>query len=564
MTVRMKPGRFRSVANLPAARLAATAAGVLALAWLAIAMADADTNLAVFWFANGLLIGILLRSPRAHWPAFLAAGLLGTFAANLIVGTAFLASAGLAAANGVEVILAAWLIHRHCGLDPDLTRMDVVVKAGLWGLAIPPLVGAVLGPMVVTLTMGVPFANVVFGWYLADLMGILLVTPLVLVLRPQVFSDWYRQGRAVEGAAILASTAAITTAVFAQPHAVLLFLVPVPLMFAVLRLGLQAGVMAGVVVATVALAMGHSAHGPIAAMAAASIEQQVLHLQLFLAQLFLPLLPIGAVLAQRQRLGDEVRAARDEAERASKAKSAFLANMSHELRTPLNAVLGFSELLMLDHDGTLTRRQNDYARSIHRSGAGLLVIIKDLLDLASIENGRLSVSMARIDAASVLEDVVETLGPLARDRRMRIEVEPVPEGLTVWADSGRLVQVLLNFGSNAVKYGHEGGLVRFAAAPVRDGLVRFAVEDDGPGIDASRQGDLFEPFQRLGAERSAVEGTGIGLAIARRLGELMDGAVGADSAPGRGSTFWIDLIGAPPSAQPQPTLTLREPGHVRA
>ncbi|MCP5270504.1 MAG: PAS domain-containing protein [Burkholderiaceae bacterium] len=270
--------------------------------------------------------------------------------------------------------------------------------------------------------------------------------------------------------------------------------------------------------------------------------------------------------AQRDALEQQVAArtrdlekARDAAEQASRAKSEFLSSMSHELRTPLNAILGFGQLLEMDRD--LGARSRGHLREVMRAGRHLLRLINEVLDLAQVESGRLVLSPEALALAELVDEVAALTEPLAAPRQVRLHAA-VPPALAVRADRLRLKQVLVNLLGNAVKYNREGGEVRITARPMTPDRLRLVVEDDGAGIPASRRSQLFQPFSRLGAELGSVEGTGIGLALSRRLVELMGGRIGVDDAPGGGAAFWVELPSAtlapspPPVTEPAPA----EPG----
>lgn len=255
------------------------------------------------------------------------------------------------------------------------------------------------------------------------------------------------------------------------------------------------------------------------------------------------------------RLSEELRQARVAAETSNGAKSEFLSSMSHELRTPLNAILGFAELLQRDKKESLSPRQQERVAHILKGGGHLLRLIDDILDLSHIEAGGVSISTEPVSVRELLDEVTETLEPMAERQGISVKVEGLPrETPAVLADRTRFAQILMNFGSNAIKYNRARGTVLFSLSTPRPGFVRVAVRDTGLGIPADKQDKLFQPFQRAGQELGSIEGTGIGLVITRRLARLMNGDVGFWSVPGTGSEFWIDLPSheskTPPSVPP--------------
>jgi signal transduction histidine kinase/CheY-like chemotaxis protein len=247
-------------------------------------------------------------------------------------------------------------------------------------------------------------------------------------------------------------------------------------------------------------------------------------------------------LTDDARREEELRRMREIAEAASMAKSEFLSSMSHELRTPLNAVLGFAQLLRRDKKQPLDERQLGMVGHIIKGGEHLLRLIDDVLDLARIEAGRVTISTEPVGVPEVLAEVTTTLGPLAERNGIVLLVEPASaETGEILADRTRFTQILVNYGSNAIKYGRTGGTVRFAATAPSASHVRVTVSDDGIGIPPEKHDRIFQPFQRAGQETGPIEGTGIGLAITKRLAELMGGRVGFASAVERGSEFWVEL-----------------------
>ena len=257
----------------------------------------------------------------------------------------------------------------------------------------------------------------------------------------------------------------------------------------------------------------------------------------------------GVDITDRKRAEEAHLQAREEAERANRAKSAFLASVSHELRTPLNAILGFSQLLR--SDGQMSQASSDNAGEIERAGQHLLSLVNDLIDLGRVEAGHLELSLARVPVEAVINDSLSLVAPLAAKQGIRIVYSGGDaRNAMVMADSVRLRQIVINLLSNAIKYNRPDGSVRVSChrRTSSDGknapMVRISVKDTGFGISADRASRIFSAFDRLGAERGVVEGTGIGLVITKRLADAMGGAIGYESRVDEGSTFWIDLAQA--------------------
>jgi signal transduction histidine kinase/ActR/RegA family two-component response regulator len=251
----------------------------------------------------------------------------------------------------------------------------------------------------------------------------------------------------------------------------------------------------------------------------------------------------------------ELVAARDEAVRASQAKNTFLSSTSHELRTPMNAILGFTQLLQMSD---LSGEDQDAVTRILAAGRHLLELINELIDIARIESGGFSLSVEPVAVQPVIEESCQLIAPLAAGRSIAVS-QPLPQsGLAVSADRQRLRQVLVNLLSNAVKYNRAGGTVTVTCQVPGLGQADVAVTDTGLGIPAEDLERVFEPFERLGAEQTAVEGTGIGLPLARALAEAMHGHLTAASVPGEGTTFTLtlpraqDIVQVPPDDEPVP------------
>ncbi len=254
-----------------------------------------------------------------------------------------------------------------------------------------------------------------------------------------------------------------------------------------------------------------------------------------------------------EKTRDEAMKKRFEAEAANASKTAFLANMSHELRTPLNAILGFSEIISQECFGAVgNERYKDYAGDIHSSGAHLLSLINDLLDIAKIEAGRMEISPNPLDARRTFEIALKLIGGKASEKHQQLVIRVDAGAPPLYADERALKQVLINLVSNAVKFTPEGGRIDVVASMAKDGGFQIMVRDNGPGIPRDKLDKIFLPFSQVDNryDRQA-GGTGLGLALVRGLAELHGGRAWIESEQNAGCSAYVVLpVKAPEHGQP--------------
>lgn len=239
-------------------------------------------------------------------------------------------------------------------------------------------------------------------------------------------------------------------------------------------------------------------------------------------------------------LNQQLRVAQKAADQANRAKTQFLAQLSHEIRTPLNSILGFAHILNSESMPTTAPQKKQFAKNILSSSRHLLNLADEILDLASVESGKLKLSMDRQQLKPIVDECAGVIAPLCAKDQITLMVD-VPDALHIFADAKRLKQILINLLSNAVKYNHSTGTIHLTCYANANNLVTIDVADSGDGIPKSQLKRLFRPFERLGQEQGRIPGTGLGLVMVKRLTEQMGGQVTVTSEPSKGSTFSISL-----------------------
>ncbi|MFK4262511.1 ATP-binding protein [Brevundimonas sp. NPDC003966] len=517
-----------------------TAVGVTILVVLAISFARTNGLVAALWGAGGLAMAVWLRGGRGltYDLGFGVLVVTGVLAGEFLVGNGPALSIMFMAMNLLEIVLAVVLARRFV---PGLSVNSVEGLARFLAIcAVAPLPSAVLSALALDAMVGADMLDGLRIWWCGHALGFAVIGAFGLALQRRHLLIVRQPGRLVEGATLLGLIGSACYAIFSHlslPYGFLLM--PLLLMMAV-RFRVS-GIAAALVLVTVMAIGGTMAgHGPYHSFPA---ENRALLAQLLVLLGYMPILMVAALLEERDRLAERARAGRERAERASAAKSRLLANVAHEIKSPVGGIIGIGELWAGGQLGATSSDQVEMAQMLVKTARQVETLAHDLLDVARAESGAVKVELRPTDVAGLLEDVRRALILKPEAKGLSIEVLVEGDALIAQADSQRLAQVIGNLAGNAVKYGASGGRVLLKTAWA-DHRVRIEVIDFGPGLSLEKQAQLFEPFNRLGLERSAIEGHGIGLALAKRLTELQGGEIGVVSAPGEGATFWVELAAA--------------------
>lgn len=515
-----------------------TAVGVAVLVVLSLQFSRSVGVVAALWGASGLAVGVWLRSPRsltfdACFGALVAAGVL---IGNLMAGN----SPGMAGlfvlANMIDILVAVFLARRFAP-DVSLTTVEGAGRFLLAAAVLAPLPASIFAAAMLNISHGSPFLSVMQTWWFGHALSVAVLGSFVLAVRRRALLRLRTPARIAETAGLFALLIAACLSVFTAFDLPLGFvMLPILLLIAV-RVRMIGATAALVIIAIFAVGGSMAGHGPYARFEG---PERALMAQLLVLFGYLPVLLVAALLEERYRMAERMRMGQARAERASLAKSRLLANVAHEIKSPIGGIIGIGDLWRTGQLGPASATQVEMAEMLVATARQVETLSHDLLDVARAESGAVKVDLRPVQVEGLLQDVRRSalLRPEAKDIVIEIDIEPAD--IVVRADSQRLSQVLGNLVSNALKYGASGGVVTLGARE-HEGQVRIEVIDRGPGISAEKQSQLFEPFNRLGLERSTIEGHGVGLALGKRLTELQGGEIGVESEPGRGSCFWVCL-----------------------
>ncbi|MDI1326023.1 MAG: ATP-binding protein [Brevundimonas sp.] len=518
-----------------------TAMAVMVLVVLAITFARSAGVVAALWGAGGLAVAVWLRTSRGplYDLSFGALIAMGIAAGELLAGNSTPLTLIFTVANMLEIYVCVLLARRFA---PTLNLASVqgacrfLVSAAVLG----PFPAALFAGLMLWWTNGANFLDTVQTWWFGHALGVAVLSSFGLALTRREIVRFRAPARAVEAVVLLGLLTALCLTVFTQDLPIGFVTMPLLLLIAV-RLRML-GVTAALVIISI-LAVGSSMRGIGPYGMAFQGPDRAMMAQLLILFGYLPIMLVAALLEERDRLSDRAKAGQARAERASEAKSRLLANVAHEIKSPVGGVIGIGELWKTGQLGPVTTTQVEMAEMLVKTARQVEALAHDLLDVARAESGAVKVELRPTDVPGVLEDVKRAVALRPESQGVRLEVVSEGDGLIALADSQRLTQVISNLASNAVKYGGAGGVVIFRASRIYDG-VRIEVSDRGPGLSPEKQAQLFEPFNRLGLERSTVEGHGIGLALAKRLVELQGGSIGVTSTAGEGAVFWVEMPAA--------------------
>jgi signal transduction histidine kinase len=535
----------------------------------ALSLAVATKQVTALWPPTGIAVAALVLRGRRVWPAIF----FGAFAVNAVKGDSTLVALGIAIGNTAGPVIAVLGLRRLVRFDAALTRARDVLGLAVIGAALGMTITASNGVLCLALAGGVPwpaFGSVWWVWWVGDAMGVLVIAPLLLSWaaprrRPR------DRSRAPELVGLFVGLVVVGVGALVVPdrHPS----VPFQLQYAVFPLIIWAALRFGVRHTTLAVAVvtGLAVWGALhdrGPFGSGDLEQRLIQLELFMATAAVTGLILSAVTSERTQAQLALQLAHDELEhrvrertaalehqnqrvrQANRMKSEFLANMSHELRTPLNGIIGIVELIYDRKVGEVSNDQREFLADVLASANHLLEMINGILDLTRIEAGKIELRAEPLDLHTLLGEVRDVLLAIASRRGIQVEIESDAALSEVIGDAGKIKQILYNYLSNALKFTPEQGRVWLRCRAEGDEFFRVEVEDTGIGIRPEDHARLFVEFAQLDASTGKrYQGSGLGLALTRRLAEAQGGKVVVESRPGKGSTFAAVLPRRPGPAQ---------------
>ncbi|NBB66120.1 histidine kinase [Pseudomonas sp. ODNR1LW] len=510
---------------------------VAALVALAIGHARSAGLIAGLWAAGGVSVAVWLRASRGlrQDVAFFVLLTTSVLIGQLIAGNKPVLSIMFTFANMVEIGGAVILARRF------LPSLDVssLSGAGRFLVAVslvPPIPAAFLISFALAQLGPHDFWEGFQTWWFGHALGLAIIGVFGVSLTGTTLNRLKRPAALGEAALLIGAILAVQGLGLVSGLEVDVATIPLLLVVAV-RLGVAGAAFSLIIVAALSVGGAMADLGPLA-YGTKTVNVMMAQVQVLVA--YMPILLVAALLEERDRLADQARLGQARAERASESKSRLLANVAHEIKSPVAGVIGIGNLWSSGQLGPITPQQAEMADMLVKTARQVEALAHDLLDLARAESGAIKIDLRPTNVSGLLEDVRRAARLRPDASAVELQIASEGDDVIALADSQRLVQIIDNLLSNALKYGASGGRVLLRAVGVEDG-VRIEVTDFGPGLSSEKQAQLFEPFNRLGLERSSIEGHGVGLAIAKRLVELQGGAIGVVSAPGQGATFWLTL-----------------------
>lgn len=511
---------------------------VAILVALAIAYARSAGLVAGLWGASGVAVAVWLRTSRGRASDLTFAGVLtvSILIGEIIAGNKPPLALAFTIANMIEIV-GAVLLARRFSPTLNLSSLNGAVSFLFFAAVLAPIPAALCSTLILSL-MGQ--GDIVWQgfqtWWLGHALGIAVLGSLGMSLTPAMFARLLKPRKLIEAVVLIGLVPVFYFVAFTGDVPMGFVLLPLLLAIAV-RLGVAGAAFTLVIMSVLLVGSAMIGNGP---YAQGDLTHQVLMAQMLVLIGYMPVLLVASLLEERDLLAERARVGRERAEKASEAKSRLLANVAHEIKSPVAGIIGIGDLWRQGHLGPVSAQQAEMSDMLVKTARQVETLAHDLLDVARAESGAVRVDLRPTDIPGLLEDVRRTCLLWPDADRVAVEVVCEGDGLIAVADSQRLAQIITNLTSNALKYGGSGGRVVLRALR-QDDCVRIEVSDFGPGLSLQKQAQLFEPFNRLGLERSTVEGHGVGLALAKRLVELQGGSIGVISAPGEGATFWVAL-----------------------